>query len=65
MNDRRPSRRIGKRLDEWFPRIVRYCGLGLLLYAAVFDHLDNPAMLPLGFGLVFFKNIYRSTDREE
>lgn len=57
---RRRWDQAGKALDEWFPRIVRYCGLALLLYAGLFDHLDNPAMLPLGFGMVFFKNIYQS-----
>lgn len=50
---------LGALLDEWFPRLCRVAGLALLVYAGFFDHLDNPAMLPLGFGLVFFENIYR------
>lgn len=45
-------------LDVWFPTVVRYVGIGLLVYAALIDKGRNPALLPTAAGLILFKTVY-------
>lgn len=45
-------------LDVWFPTVVRYAGVGLLLYAAVVDKGRNPALIPTAAGMILFKSVY-------
>ena len=45
-------------LDDWFPTVVRYVGIALLLYAGVVDHGANPALIPAAMGLILFKTVY-------
>jgi len=46
------SRRV---LDSWFPTVARWCGLGLIFYAVLFDQGRNPALIPAATGLIFLK----------
>lgn len=53
------GRENGRRsLDNWFPTIVRYAGVGLLIYAAVIDKGQNPALIPTAAGMILFKTVY-------
>lgn len=45
-------------LDEWFPTVVRYMGVGLLVYAAVVDRGRTPALIPTAAGMILFKSVY-------
>ena len=47
-----------KTLDEWFPTVVRYIGVALLVYAAVIDRGQNPALIPTAAGMILFKTVY-------
>lgn len=47
-------------LDKWFPTVVRYLGVGLLVYAAVIDRGQNPALIPTAAGMILFKSVYGS-----
>ena len=49
-----------KRLDEWFPTVVRYVGVGLLIYSGVIDRGANPALIPAAMGMILFKTVYGS-----
>lgn len=49
-----------KTLDTWFPTVVRYVGVALLIYAAVIDEGRNPALIPTAAGLILFKSVYGS-----
>lgn len=49
-----------KKLDDWFPTVVRYGGFMLLFYAAVIDQGRNPALIPTAAGLILFKSVYGS-----
>jgi len=49
-----------KRLDDWFPTVVRYLGVGLLVYAGVVDKGANPALIPAAMGMILFKSVYGS-----
>lgn len=46
------------RLDSWFPTLVRYLGVGLLVYAALVDKGQNPALIPTAAGMILFKTVY-------
>jgi hypothetical protein len=53
-----PNRRFTRLvLDSWFPTLARYLGLGLLVYAGLFDRGKNPALIPGATGLIFLKNV--------
>ena len=45
-------------LDSLFPTIVRYVGVALLVYAALVDKGENPALIPTAAGLILFKSVY-------
>ena len=45
-------------LDDWFPTVVRYVGIALLLFAGVVDRGANPALIPAAMGLILFKTVY-------
>lgn len=47
-------------LDEWFPTVVRFVGIGLMVYAALVDKGSNPALIPTAMGLILFKTVYGS-----
>jgi hypothetical protein len=47
-----------KQLDDWFPTVVRYCGIGLMVYAGVIDRGRTPALIPTATGMILFKTIY-------
>ena len=49
-----------RRLDDWFPTVVRYAGVSLALYAAVIDKGSNPALIPAAMGMILFKTVYGS-----
>lgn len=60
-----PSHRgLRKALDSWVPTLVRYAGIGLIIYAAVIDKGNNPALIPAATGMIFFKTIYGSGGKE-
>jgi hypothetical protein len=50
--------------DHWFPTLVRYGGLFLLLYSAIIDMGRNPALIPAATGMIFLKTVYGG-DKEE
>ena len=45
-------------LDDWFPTVVRYVGIALLVFACVVDRGANPALIPAAMGLILFKTVY-------
>lgn len=47
-----------RKLDNWFPTVVRYAGVTLLFYAAVIDKGHNPALIPTAAGMILFKTVY-------
>lgn len=47
-----------RKLDNWFPTVVRYGGFALLLYAAFVDQGANPALIPTAAGMILFKTVY-------
>lgn len=49
-----------RKLDDWFPTVVRYVGVGLLVYAGVVDRGANPALIPAAMGMILFKTVYGS-----
>lgn len=59
MTDRGLKRRA---LDEWFPTVARYIGIGLGVYAALVDRGRNPALIPFATGLIFLKNVLGGRD---
>jgi hypothetical protein len=44
--------------EDFFPTLVRYVGIGLMVYAALIDMGRNPALIPAATGMIFFKTIY-------
>jgi hypothetical protein len=53
-----------KILDEWFPTVLRYAGVVLIVYAALVDMGRNPALIPAATGMIFFKTVYGGGGRE-
>jgi hypothetical protein len=53
-----------KILDEWFPTVLRYAGVVLIVYAALVDMGRNPALIPAATGMIFYKTIYGGGGRE-
>lgn len=51
-------------LDSWFPTVTRYIGVILMVYAALIDHGSNPALIPAATGLILFKTVYGSGDKD-
>lgn len=49
-------------LDQWFPTLLRYAGLGLMVYAALIDRGRNPALIPAATGAIFFKTVYSASN---
>jgi hypothetical protein len=47
-----------RKADEWFATVVRYVGVGLLVYAGVVDQGANPALIPAAMGMILFKTVY-------
>jgi hypothetical protein len=47
-----------KKLDEWFPTLVRYVGMGLLIYSGLVDRGANPALIPAAMAMIVFKTVY-------
>jgi hypothetical protein len=58
--DREGYRNGQARLDKWFPTIVRYVGVALMVYAALVDRGANPALIPTALGMILFKTVYGS-----
>lgn len=49
-------RRISqKTLDRWFPTLVRYVGVGLMVYAGL---TSNAALIAAATGMLLFKTVY-------
>lgn len=46
-----------KALDEWFPTVVRYVGVIVLLWELAIDKGQNPAMITAAMGLILFKSL--------
>jgi hypothetical protein len=59
-----PTKKLRKRLDQTFPTLVRYIGVILITYAAIVDHGKNPALIPAATGMIFFKTVYGSGEKE-
>lgn len=47
-----------RRLDNWFPTVVRYVGLGLAVYAVVVDRGEHPVLLTFAVGMIGFKSVW-------
>lgn len=61
----KPPRRSRREiLDEYFPTILRYAGVVLMVYAALVDMGRNPALIPAATGMLFFKTIYGGGSKE-
>jgi hypothetical protein len=50
-------RQLFSELNEWFPTVVRYLGVVLIVYAALIDKGKNPALIPAGTGMLLFKTV--------
>ncbi len=48
---------VQRGLDEWFGTLVRYTGLGLVLYAAFVDKFHNPFLVPAAAGMMGLKTV--------
>ena len=61
-----PIKRSSKRrlMDNIFPTLVRYAGIALIVYAAFVDKGKNPALIPAATGMIFFKTIVGSGERD-
>jgi hypothetical protein len=46
-----------KVLDEWFPTIIRYLGIIVLLWEIMIDRGKNPAMITAAMGMILFKSL--------
>ena len=46
-----------KALDEWFPTVVRYLGVIVLLWELAVDEGQNPAMITAAMGMILFKTL--------
>lgn len=46
-----------KALDEWFPTIVRYLGIIVLLWELAIDEGQNPGMITAAMGMILFKSL--------
>ena len=44
-------------LDEWFPTIVRYLGIIILLWEVLVDTGKNPALITAAMGMILFKSL--------
>ncbi len=53
-----------KSFDKVFPTLVRYAGVMLIVYAAFVDRGHNPALIPAATGMIFFKTIVGSGEKE-
>lgn len=58
MSEKGKDKNGRRKLDDWFPTVVRYGGFALLVYAALIDRGRNPALIPTAAGLILFKSIY-------
>lgn len=59
--NKKPQRRRKSRrevLDLWFPTVIRYVGVVLIVYSALVDRGRNPALIPAATGMFFFKTVY-------
>jgi hypothetical protein len=46
-----------KVLDEWFPTVVRYLGVLILMWEVMVDRGKNPAMITAAMGMILFKSL--------
>jgi hypothetical protein len=53
-----------RRLDSAFPTLVRYAGVMLMIYAGLIDRGRNPTLIPSATGMIFFKTIVGSGERD-
>ena len=53
-----------RQFDYWFPTLTRYAGVGLMIYAALIDKGQNPALIPAATGMIFLKSVYNGKDSE-
>lgn len=54
-------------LDEWFPTIVRYCGVVLtvaLTVEAIFFHLEYPSAFIAAAGMILYKTVKKAAGGE-
>lgn len=51
-------------LDDVFPTLVRYMGVVLMTWAAFVDRGKNPGLIPAAAGMIAFKWIIGSGDRD-
>lgn len=59
-----PKSRRRAALDDWFPTLLRYAGVALMVYAALVDQGHNPALIPAATGMIFFKTVYGGGGKE-
>lgn len=52
---RKRRRRVNQRtLDRWFPTVVRYGGIALMVYCAI---VRQPALMAAATGMILFKTV--------
>lgn len=44
-------------LDEWFPTIVRYLGVIVLVWEVTVDEGRNPGLITAAMGMILFKSL--------
>lgn len=42
---------------SWFPVLMRYAGLGIAIYVAVFQDFDRPSLLVLAAGMMGLQSV--------
>jgi hypothetical protein len=50
-------------LDTGFPTLVRYVGLGMMIYATLIDHIERPSLIVAATGMMLFKTVLNGKDR--
>lgn len=56
---RRRSRSLHDSLDLWWPTVIRYAGLGIVIYETIWDKVDRPSLLVLAAGMMGLKEVVK------
>lgn len=57
---KRPTRHD---FDSSFPTVVRYVGLGIMIYATLIDKIERPSLLVAATGMILFKTVLDGKDK--
>lgn len=61
-------REFRRQLDAWFPTVVRYLGVGLmvsLVGEAIFRHLEYPSLIVAASGMILYKTVVQAGKNDD